>query len=58
MMSIEGKLSRCVVALNLDFLSRVRGCGYVRNFCIPSNRFNDFNNNKFSLAMYHIHTMG
>ena len=59
MMSIESKLSRCVVALDLDFLSRVRGWGYyVRSIRIPSDRTNDINNNKFSLAMYYVHTMG
>ena len=31
---------------------------YCKKFGIPSNRFYDFNNNEFSLAMYYLHTVG
>ena len=57
MFKVESKLADVWVTLYLDFLSRVGRWGYVRDFYVPSYRINDFNNNKFSLAMYYIHTM-
>ena len=58
MFKVESKLADVWVTLYLDFLSRVRGWGYVRDYGIPSDGVNDFNNNNFSLAMRYLHTMG
>jgi len=57
MFKVESKLADVWVTLYLDFLSRVRGWGYVKDVYDPRIRINNFRNNKFSLAMYYIHTM-
>ena len=48
----------CVLPSTLIANQELGGEPNVKTSNIPSNRTNDFNNIKFSLAMYSIHTMG
>ena len=47
----------CVLPSTLIFSQELGGEANVRTYNVPSNRTNDFNNIKFSLARHSLHTM-